>query len=218
MNTVMSGTSTRGSYHHGDLANALTKAAMDMARRGGPEAVVLRAAAREVGVSPTAAYRHFAGHDDLIHAVQQQAQIALADRMQAELDTSSPLPDPGAEALRRLRALGTGYLMFAFEQPGLFRTAFCRLEPTDEPVDVGLMSSPAFMMLTQTLDEMVECGLMAPSRRPFSEIATWSATHGLATLILDGPLAQLGDEERRVVMTALHDLLAAGLTAPAEPQ
>ena len=48
----------RDRYHHGDLANALTLAATDLAREGGPEAVVLRQAARQVGVSATAAYRH----------------------------------------------------------------------------------------------------------------------------------------------------------------
>jgi AcrR family transcriptional regulator len=211
---VKPGTSTRGSYHHGDLANALTQAAMDMARRGGPEAVILRAAASEVGVSPTAAYRHFAGHDDLIQAVQQQAQVALAGRMQAELDTSPPLAERGAEALRRLGALGNGYLMFALDQPGLFRTAFCRLTPA-EAVDAGLMSSPAFMMLIETLDELVECGMMPPSRRPFSEISMWSAVHGLATLMLDGPLCGLEPDDQATVITAMLDVLAAGLTAPA---
>ena len=65
-------------YHHGDLANALTAAATELARDGGPEAVVLREAARKVGVSATAAYRHFAGHGDLIHAVKELAQERLA--------------------------------------------------------------------------------------------------------------------------------------------
>ena len=212
---MTSSSRTRDSYHHGDLANALTDAALDMARRGGPEAVVLRGAAREVGVSATAAYRHFADHGQLINAVKQRAQAALAARMQVETDTSAPLADPGEEALRRLRALGVGYLRFAIEQPGLFRTAFCRIDSPDEPLDVGLMSSPAFVMLTQVLDAMVECGLMAPERRPFSEIATWSTVHGLATLILDGPLSLLGDEDREVVMAHTQKMLVAGLTAPA---
>ena len=78
-------TASRGSYHHGDLANALAAAALDLARRGGPEAVVLREAARQVGVSPTAAYRHFTGHNDLIETVKQTCQVELVGRMQAEL-------------------------------------------------------------------------------------------------------------------------------------
>jgi hypothetical protein len=50
----------RDSYHHGDLYNALVEAAVDLARSGGPEAVVLRKVARRVSVSVTSAYRHFA--------------------------------------------------------------------------------------------------------------------------------------------------------------
>lgn len=52
-------TGGRSRYHHGDLRNALIEAAVELATEGGPERVVLREAARSVGVSPTAAYRHF---------------------------------------------------------------------------------------------------------------------------------------------------------------
>src|SRR3954462_15106324 len=95
MRTVQPGRSHRGSYHHGDLANALTTAATQLARDGGPEAVVLREAARKVGVSATAAYRHFAGYDDLIHAVKECAQDDLAEAMRTELAASPSLPDRG---------------------------------------------------------------------------------------------------------------------------
>jgi len=206
---------TRRGYHHGDLANALLDAATDMARRGGPEAVVLRAAAREVGVSATAAYRHFAAHSDLMHMVKQRSQAALAARMRAETDMSPAQPEPDREALRRLRALGRGYLRFASEQPGLFLSAFCRVDRPEEPFDAGIMASPAFRMLGEVLDELVECGLMAPAFRPGSEIATWSSAHGLATLILDGPLSHLDAHEREAVIGSTLDLLAAGLTASA---
>src|SRR5215471_15488734 len=84
----------RGTYHHGDLANALTVAATQLARDGGPEAVVLREAARTVGVSATAAYRHFAGHGDLMHAVKERAQESLAASMRSELAASKPNAKP----------------------------------------------------------------------------------------------------------------------------
>src|SRR5690349_2251699 len=102
----------RGRYHHGDLANALTEAATELARVGGPEAVVLREAARQVGVSPTAAYRHFASHGDLIHAVKEHAQQELAAGMNRDLAASVAQDDPRAEAVRRMGALGVGYIRF----------------------------------------------------------------------------------------------------------
>lgn len=215
--TSSSSTRPRGSYHHGDLANALTEAALDMARRGGPDAVVLRAAAREVGVSATAAYRHFADAGELLQAVKHRAQAALAERMRAETDLSSPVADPPAEALRRLGGLGLGYMRFAFEQPGLFRTAFCRSDSSlDFSHDMAMMSSPAFLMLTEILDSLVECGVMPPSRRPSFEIATWSTVHGLATLMLDGPLASCDDDERELLINVTLNMLVTAITAPVE--
>src|SRR5215475_7023933 len=103
MNFVRAGKTPRTSYHHGDLANALTSAATQMARDGGPEAVVLREAARKVGVSATAAYRHFSGHGDLVHAVKEHCDETLAASMRSAIESGDPLPDPGEEAIRRLR-------------------------------------------------------------------------------------------------------------------
>ncbi|HEV7626499.1 MAG TPA: helix-turn-helix domain-containing protein, partial [Streptomyces sp.] len=73
----------KSAYHHGDLRNALIEAATDLARDGGPEAIVLRAVARRVGVSPTAAYRHFAGQAELLHAVKELGQQRLTESMEA---------------------------------------------------------------------------------------------------------------------------------------
>ncbi|MGB6107845.1 MAG: TetR/AcrR family transcriptional regulator, partial [Mycobacterium sp.] len=48
-------------YHHGDLRNALVLTAVRLIEDDGLGEFSLRAAAREVGVSANAAYRHF--HD-----------------------------------------------------------------------------------------------------------------------------------------------------------
>ena len=203
-------------YHHGDLANALTAAATELAREGGPEAVVLREAARKVGVSATAAYRHFAGHGDLIHAVKELAQDRLAESMRAELAASEPLTNESDEALRRVRALGLGYLRFAIAEPGLFRTAFCRadkdyLDRGTEQHMTGIATSPAFQMLGETLDALVTAGLLPPERRPFADMHAWSAVHGLAMLLLDGPLNQLPDDDREQVIARVLDGVIYGL-------
>jgi AcrR family transcriptional regulator len=210
MGTVTLSKSGRDSYHHGDLANALTAAATELAREGGPEAVVLREAARQVGVSPTAAYRHFASHGDLIHAVKEHAQQALVESMQRELSASEPLPDTGAEAVRRLRALGLGYIRFALAEPGLFRTAFCRSDK-DHEEPLGMLSAAAFLMLVQTLDDLVEVGMMAPADRPYSEMFAWSGAHGLANLLLDGPLRHLAPAEREAAINRTLDAMVDGL-------
>jgi len=202
----------RSSYHHGDLPNALTDAATEMARQGGPDAVVLRAVARATGVSAAAAYRHFTDHGELLHAVRERALATLADAMRASLEAGEPLADPAAEAIRRLRALGTAYIGFALNDPGLFRTAFCR--PDDRPVpDVHerLKENGPFALVSGVLDELVATGVLDPARRPSAEIAAWAAVHGLATLLLDGPLAALTDAERADAIAKTREFVLVGI-------
>ena len=52
------GSAGRSTYRHGDLRRALLEAGTELARGGGPDAVVLREATRRAGVVPSAAYRH----------------------------------------------------------------------------------------------------------------------------------------------------------------
>jgi len=211
MNGMSSSTTPRDRYHHGDLANALANAALDLARTGGPQAVVLRAAARQVGVSPTAAYRHFSGHEDLIETVKQVCQVELVGRMEAELAAGTPDPDPQREALRRLRALGRGYVNFARSEPGLFRTAFLHSEAPLEEQWAALLAAPGFQQLNSTLDEMVESGVLDEVRRPGAELVAWSGVHGLSVLVLDGPLGSLPEDQLNEMIERVLDGITAGV-------
>lgn len=208
----------RSTYHHGDLPNALTDAATQLAREGGPDAVVLRAAARATGVSAAAAYRHFTDHGELLHAVRQRALTELADAMRASLESGAPLDDPAQESIRRLRALGRAYVEFALQDPGLFRTAFCRPDRPMPDMRDRLAGHGPFAIVSGVLDELVRNGVLDQSRRPGSEIAAWAAVHGLATLLLDGPLALLSDEEQAAATAKVGEFILAGITGtPTRP-
>ncbi|NGO07658.1 TetR/AcrR family transcriptional regulator [Streptomyces sp. HC44] len=204
-------------YHHGDLRNALIGAAVELAAEGGPERVVLREAARSVGVSPTAAYRHFSGQGDLLHAVKVRGQQAIAASMAKAVAALPQLDDPGEEAVRRTEAIGRGYVRFAIEHPGLYRTAFCRTTPEEADDFTGLEapddrpSLAAFVELSDTLDALVATGRMRPENRPAAEVAAWSAVHGLSLLILDGPLARLPADQRDAVVERTLTTIVAGL-------
>src|SRR5579864_1520068 len=67
----------------GAVRDGLVAAGLQLARAGGPDAVVLREATRMVGVVPNAAYRHFADRDELLAAVCTAALRELAARMAA---------------------------------------------------------------------------------------------------------------------------------------
>jgi AcrR family transcriptional regulator len=195
--------SRRSTYHHGDLANALTDAATELAREGGPEAVVLREAARRVGVSATAAYRHFASHGDLYHAVKSRAQDQLADYMEEDAATA-------ADPIERLRAIGSAYLRFALAEPGLYRTAFSR-EDTSAPHQAEPADFRSYRMLQTVLDEVMAAGLLDPARRAHCETALWSTVHGLALLLLDGPLAAMPPDLRQQAIDRVLEFSLDGI-------
>jgi AcrR family transcriptional regulator len=210
---------SRAGYHHGNLPNALADAATDLARRGGPEAVVLREAARQVGVSAAAAYRHFVGHGELLQAVKQRALAALADAMQEGLASGERLADPAADAVRRFENLGRAYVSFALTNPGLFHTAFCRSDgvPGGSDVTARIAASRPYQILSGSLDELVAVGLLNPARREVAPIAFWAAVHGLATLLVDGPLAALTEPEQAEAIRRTLDILIEGIGSPPRP-
>src|SRR5947208_5543882 len=188
----------RTTFRHGDLRKALLEAGIELARNGGPQAVVLREATRRAGVAPNAAYRHFASHGELLQAVRAAALSALARGIEAEMAYVRPSRRPSDVAKAKLRAVGTGYLKFALTQPGLFRTAFTTKDPVEGDVDrakTGESGLNPFQLLGSALDLLVETGVLPRERRAGAEYLAWSAVHGLAFLILEGPLSRASKRE-----------------------
>lgn len=205
---------TRSTYHHGDLRNALVRAAAELAATGGPGAVTIRGAAREVGVTPTAAYRHFANRSDLLDASRALAMDGMTAAMADYLQQVPVEGDPVERALARLRSTGLGYIRFAEAEPGIFRTCFTgRLQDPEAPA----MGDPApYLLLGEMLDELVAVGYLAPEDRPGAEAGPWAAVHGLALLLIDGPLRDLGPKDREAAIERTLDLTARGLATGPE--
>lgn len=201
---------TRSTYHHGDLRNALLRAAAELAESDGPEAVTIRSAARRVGVTPTAAYRHFSGHQELLAAVRAEAMASLGRAIRHYLDRLSESGDPVLDAVRRSAATGRGYVRFAVSEPGLFRTAFVRSTVPPPPRDEQSEDDP-FALLASSLDDLVKVGYLAPESRPMAEFAVWSAVHGLAVMLIDGALVDVSEEVRQLAVDRTIQLLSHGL-------
>jgi AcrR family transcriptional regulator len=212
----VSGDGLRRPYHHGDLRRALLEAGVELARVGGPEAVVLRAATRAAGVAPNAAYRHFADRDALLAAVSLHAQAQVAAAMERELAQVGARTDPLERARAAVRAVGTGYLRSARAEPGLFRAAFSvndDLRAAADPAGRGPGGRTPFELLGAALDELVAAGGLAPHERPGADLLAWSAVHGLATLLLTGPLRFLDEATVEAVGQRLIDMVERGLAA-----
>ena len=189
------------SYHHGDLAVALTRAARGVVEASGWEAVSLRAVARAVGVSPNATYRHFEDKSALLRELAREAFAELAVRMRRAQGRKD-------SAVARFEATGRAYFGYALDHPELFRLMFSPIgrgapNPADGPTP--------YEILGQSLDALVEAGDLARDARSGCELLAWTAVHGLSTLALSGAVTSRRDRTR-----ALEDVIAfvvAGLRA-----
>jgi AcrR family transcriptional regulator len=198
------------------LRRALVDAATELARSGGPAAVVLREATRRAGVAPNAAYRHFASREDLLRAVRTAGLEAMAHSMEVELAKVRRGLAPADAARASLRAVGRGYLRFAQAEPGLFHTAFLASGVQLTPPHVapqGAAPGP-YTLLSAALDKFVEAGLLTPARREGAEVLAWSAVHGLAMLVIDGPLTgAIPARKLKQLEERLLDMVEVGLAA-----
>ena len=204
----------RSTYRHGDLRRALLEAGIDLARQGGPDAVVLREATRRAGVAPNAAYRHFANRDDLLAAVRTAALAAVAEAMEAELAQVPTTGTPTAQAHAKVRAVGAGYLRFAHAETGLFRTAFggrFTVQHDPDPAMGGATGLNPFQHLSAALDDLVTAGALPPARRPGAEYLAWSTVHGMALLSIDGPLRDTPQQMLDGLGQRLLDMVERGL-------
>ena len=192
-------TTLKTGYHHGDLRTALIDAGLALTRTGGPEALAIREVTRRVGVSPNAAYRHFADREALLGAVAS----AIQHRMAAQMQGSSRRRGAGDQ----LRAVGMGYIKFALDEPGWFTVAFFSAEVTTETA-----TAPPYLALIEALDAMVNAGALSPDRRAGAEWPCWSAVHGFAELALRGPLRHASRREIDALAGRTVDDIIAGVT------
>src|SRR6478672_7715361 len=152
-------------YHHGNLRPVLVDTAVELARTTGPDGVVLREVARRAGVSHNAAYRHFDDRAALLAEVSDRAMSDLEQAMRARIDAVT-LADPRARATERLRETGRAYVDFALREPGLFAVAFTAVEPDAAPRPPSVTDTGGpYAVLNGVLDELVDCGAVAPERR-----------------------------------------------------
>ena len=179
-------------YHHGNLRQALLEHAVDLARAGGPDAVVLRDVQRAAGVSNSAAYRHYADRQALLTAVQIYAMTLLGESMLEALAAVSGRGPRDRHALARFRT--------AFAPSGVHHTD-ASVAPERHP----------FQILRRCIDDLVATGVLSANRRDGLDEAAWAAVHGLAVLFLDGPLAGADADHKQLITDRLLDLMQSGI-------
>ncbi len=192
-----------------DLRERVLAAAFELVEKEGLAALSMREVARRAGVSHQAPYHHFKGREEILAAMAQEGFGMLEQRL-AEARRGAESPREAAE-----RA-GEAYILFAVRHPAHFRLMFrpelVDVEAHREVMDCG---QRAFAHVPQIVRALVEDGLPAEPNEQALVALTWAAVHGLACLLLDGPLAHtlpdLGNNPERGVrdvMRALGGLLA----------
>lgn len=172
MVTVSTSKAASRSYHHGDLRSALVEAGLTALETVEFTELSLRQLAREVGVSPTAVYRHFPDKQALLAALAD-AGIERLGQFQAEaIATRTP-------AIDSLTANGRAYVRFALAYPGLFRTIFVHAEAVGSRI---FGNNSASRILIEQTTEKTGGDLLEAERLA---IQAWAQVHGLAMLMLE---------------------------------
>ncbi len=173
----------RNQYHHGNLEQTLIEAAVSLIAQHGVAGFSLREAATHVGVSPSAAYRHFSSKEDLLNAVAMEGFHRLAFQMEKMMGKARA-ENPESPALEAFKALGLTYITFAVENSSHFQVMFGI--PLQEP---GAEGTSPYRLLQAALDDLVREKILAVNDRAGAELYAWSVVHGLAGLLIGKVIA-----------------------------
>lgn len=164
------------SYHHGGLRAAVLAAAV-VRLEAAVETLSLREVARDVGVSATAIYRHFANKDALLAALAADG----AERMAAVGAAAGAAAGAGRD---EFDACGRAYVLFAIANPGLFRLICANLPPGDPFAGDVALAWPPMRLLRERVDALLPDASAVV--RKIVGLQAWSLAHGLACLMIDG--------------------------------
>src|SRR5512133_1667509 len=169
------------SYHHGDLRRALIDAALALVRERGADGFTLREAARRVGVSQTAPYRHFETKEALLAAVAEEGYATL-------LGVLESLPEAASPRLR-LRALGLAAFHFHVSDPARFRVMTGRAA-SEKARYPGLAAAweKVNALLLESLVATQRSGAIREGDPLELGLTLAALTHGLAAMVIEGHL------------------------------
>ncbi len=165
-------------YHHGNLRSALIEGGVQLIQEEGLRALTLREIGNRLGVSRSAAYRHFADKAALLSAISEAGFIEFGNVLKAAKDGAP------TDFASRMDAMGVAYVRFAREHRAHFEVMFG--EPPAAGSPAAEAGARAFGILEQTIQEGQERGEVRPGDSNLLARAVWAMSHGISTLRLDG--------------------------------
>ena len=213
MMTNPSPTPPRTTFHHGHLANALVAAASAYIAAERSVAFSLRQIADAVGVSHTAAYRHFRSKQDLI------VELAIRGFRSLQEALRRATPEAG-DHLAALAASARAYVAHGLANPGHYRMMFHGdLCQEYHRTELSEAAKAAFNMLLHLVQQGQASGAIRQDRDAMPLAAgLWAALHGHTMLLLDGQISEGGTAPAPRIEASLDDLLVVLLAGCAPPQ
>jgi AcrR family transcriptional regulator len=187
-------------YHHGDLSRALVAAGRRILEADGPDALSLRAVAREAGVSPAAPYHHFKDKGELLNAVAAEGWEELGQAIAKARATAS---DP----IAAMDEIGVAYVCFARQNPALYRIMYRSACDRETMPDTAKKNEGGW---GQVAEAIREAGVNPENLREMQliQIAAWCTAHGVAEMAgfkeFDILKAEMGGEEAFVRAVLKH--------------
>jgi len=194
------GPSSPRGYHHGNLKEALIRAALALIAQKGTAGFTFAETARWAGVSPAAPYRHFSDRDELLADVArrgfEQFEAALARAW------NSGRPD----VFTAFELLGKAYLKFARSEPAYYSAMFETGIPLESRPQLREAGERCFGVLRQATEQLVAT-MPARNRPPvlMMTLHIWAMSHGIASLF------SRGDAAGRALPMSAEDLLEAAM-------
>lgn len=162
-----------------DLRAELLRTSRKLLDESGPSALSMREVARRAGCTHQAPYHYFANREAILAALVREGFDELADRLASAREGLE-----GTDRRAVLTASGNAYVEFALRHPGVFRVMFrpdvCDPERFPEVVQASERARGELARLARRVAGE-ETSLEI-------EVLFWSGVHGLASLLLDGPL------------------------------
>ena len=201
-------------YHHGNLREALVRAALQLIAEKGASGFTFAEAARLAGVSPAAPYRHFRDRDELVCDVACRGFDALADALERAWNEGRP------DAFTAFENVGRAYLTFARDEPALYSAMFEAGISHDRTPELRAAADRALGVL-RAASERLAARLPAGRRPPalMMSLHVWALAHGIATLFCrtDGGRRALPMSPEELVESALLVYLQGlGFAGPAD--
>ena len=161
-------------YHHGDLPNALRRAAADVIEERGVGGFSLREVARRAGVSHTAPAHHFGDVRGLLTSLAEEGFVTLHRVTRAAADQHL---DPAT----RLAAIGEAYVGLARSHPAHCEVMFRTDIVDQEDPDVQACGLQAYAVLEDTLRDLIQTEQLDVDLDDATWLC-WSAIQGLVVL------------------------------------